>query len=168
MGSLAFNTRMIKLIVFSTLLAGCLSSTLVSLSGKRQIGSRCCSGDHILSCRAATVNVENLDDSEINLPGGLTLNFLNRVSGNSNSFHYGSEDGEAVITMNAAGNGLHGHATTADGHSFVLEFCGVDGHVWKKIDVDNMPGDEGVELPENRIQLLLPVPEVEPVFNTQP
>ena len=119
--------------------SGCFSSSLVSLSGKRNIvGSKCCMGKHILECSNANVNLKNLGASEIDLPGSLTLNFVNIVSGNTNSYHYASDDGEAVITMNAEGNGLHGHATSADGESYVLEYCGAGGHVWKSMDVKNV------------------------------
>ena len=99
----------------NNLFLGCFGSELVTLSGHRQISSKCCGGDHILSCRSATVNINNLNSPQIELPSGLALNLMNQVQGNTNSYHYGSDDGEAVMTMNAEGVGLHGHATSADG-----------------------------------------------------
>ena len=130
-----------------------MAGDLITLSSRRRIGSQCCGGGYILSCNQANVQLENLGTDEINLPGGLTLEFLNNVDGNRDTYHYGGNAGEAVITYNPNSNGLHGHALSADGKSFVLEFCGSSGHVWKSLDADNMPSDYALELPTNRLAL---------------
>ena len=42
--------------------------------------------------------------------------------------------------------GLHGHAQTSDGHSYVLEYCGANGHVWKLMDIGHMAMEAEVAL----------------------
>ena len=148
-----------------------MADDLVTLSSKRVTGYQCCGGDHVLSCNLANVQLENLGTEKVNLSGNLTLDFLNNVNGNLNTYHYGSNDGEAVVTYNPKNNELHGYAFSTDGKSYVLDFCGSSGYVWKLLDTDNMPDDLGLNLPTNRLALELPSlqlslsePEPEEVF----
>ena len=115
-----------------------MADDLVTLSSKRVTGYQCCGGDHVLSCNLANVQLENLGTEKVNLPGNLTLDFLNNVNGNLNTYHYGSNDGEAVVTYNPKNNELHVHAFSTDGKSYVLDFCGSSGYVWKCLEMSEL------------------------------
>ena len=59
----------------------------------------------------------------------------NTMNGNKNSHHYGSQQAEAIITVNPETCGVY--AMTV-GQSLVIENCGPHGHVWKEMDFANM------------------------------
>ena len=143
---------------------------MITLSKKRNTGSQCCGGDHILSCNLAAVNLALLGDESISLPGGFVLDFERNVNDDPNSFKYSSKDGEAVITYNPNTQGLHGHALSSNGDSYVIEYCGAIGHVWKSIDTENMEGDHGLEFPGpiNRLALTFGEPEPLPEMESEP
>ena len=140
-----------------------MAGDLITLSKKRNTGTQCCGGDHILSCNLAAVNLELLGDESIGLPGGFVLDFERNVNNDPNSFKYSSMDGEAVITYNPNTKGLHGHALSSKGDSYVIEYCGAVGHVWKTIDTINMEGDRGLEFPGPKNRLALTFGEPEPI-----
>ena len=65
------------------------------------------------------------------------------LTGDSRTFHYVDPEGtsaDATFTCDQAG-GCHGLATDADGESYVLEYCGSQGHVWKRPNTESL--DEG-------------------------
>ena len=124
-----------------------MAGDFVTLSKQKTVVKNCCKEDHIISCNLADVHPDSLTDGEIKLPGDLVLSFKNYINNSPNSYFYGSNDGEAVITFNPNTNGFFGHAMTADGGSYVLEFCGAYGHVWKSYDTKNMEGDLGLTFP---------------------
>ena len=150
-----------------------MAGDLIKLSKKRSTGSKCCGGDHILSCNIAEVNLENLGAESINLPDGIVLDFKHNINNNPNSYLYGSSGGEAVITYNPKTKGLHGHATSKNGDSYVIEYCGEVGHVWKTIDTENVEGNDGLAFPgikntlgESHQLSDNPVSEITPTDNT--
>ncbi len=154
-----------------------MAGDLINLSKKRYTGSKCCGGDHILSCNIAEVNLETLGAESINLPDGIILDFKHNINNDPNSYLYGSSGGEAVITYNPKTEGLHGHATSKNGDSYVIEYCGEVGHVWKTIDTENVEGNDGLVFPgiKTRLGLTLgesdqlsdnPVAEITPTDNT--
>ena len=119
---------------------------MVSLTRRRTVNTpACCEGSGTLSCQAVNVDLSLLGQSTIELPGGISVNFLNLVPGNSNAFHYGGGGSDLILTFNPNTGGLHGHATTSTGKSFTIESCGEDGHVWKELDLANMGDNIGLD-----------------------
>jgi len=133
-------------VFFFCLISGSLAVDLVTISHRRSSSGACCGGNDILACYSATVQVENLGQDVVHLPGSIKLNLKGKTPGNSNGYHYESSEGDAVLTLNPKTKGLHGHAQTSDGHSYVLEYCGANGHVWKLMDIGHMAMEAEVAL----------------------
>lgn len=105
----------------------------------------CC--NNTMSCLPVDINPSVLGKDKLDLPGGIQVSFLGLVNGNANGYHYGSEEADLIITYNEKTHGLHGHAMTIDGKSFVIEYCGSQGHVWTELDARNFP--ESVAVVDN-------------------
>jgi len=95
----------------------------------------CCSDLTLKSCATVTVNPKILGVGSLKLPRGEAFSFSNTIAPNPNSYYYKSEVGEVILVHNPKTGGMHGHAMLATGESFVLENCGMQGHVWKEQDV---------------------------------
>merc|ERR1719295_1439907 len=122
---------------------GALGGNLLTIIETRSRAA-CCEDAKTLTCNAVKIHPTVLETHEtLNLPGGLTLTFEGNINGEPNSYSYGDEKGsDAVITYNPVSGGLNGHAMTAEGRSFAIENCGAQGHVWKEIDIANLPENE--------------------------
>jgi len=108
----------------------------------------CCEGEEFLSCQPIAINITALGDQELDLLIlNKTLAFKGMVGESINSYHYGSTDADVVITLH---NGdVYGHAALVSGESFVIENCGNGVHVVKKLDVDTLGENVGVDLESN-------------------
>jgi len=105
-----------------------------------------CCGDS-LTCDSVDIVPELLGKQNISLPGcglpgGIKLSFVGHVDGNVDNYHYAGEQGDLLLKFNPKKSMLHGHVMTSSGRSFVLEFCGTDGHVWKEHDVENFKDND--------------------------
>jgi hypothetical protein len=107
--------------------------------------SVCCQDNDTLTCSSVSIHPSMLGPGSLTLPGDIHVDFMNTVPGNDNSFHYGSNEADMIITYNPTTEGMHGHAMTSTGLSFTLEFCGAEGHVWKEVDVESLGGNEGID-----------------------
>ena len=121
--------------------------TLVDPNAVRGAGDPvCCEDANLVSCIAADIQPAALDQGgSIGLPNDIVVTFVHHVGANSRSFYYEGEEGaSATITCshNEAKGGCHGEATNADGETFVLEYCGEQGHVWKQPNMDAWGEDE--------------------------
>ena len=123
-----------------------LAEPLVKVNSRVRSKSVCCSGE-FLSCNQASVDTSVLGSSDLELPGGITAQFQGNVLGNKNAYVYKGQNVEVVLTQNPSNGGLHGHAM-AGARSYVLEYCGSAGHVWKEIDVQSMGEHETVDFIE--------------------
>ena len=66
------------------------------------------------------------------------------LTGDSRTFHYVDPEGtsaDASFTCDQDG-GCHGLATDADGESYVLEYCGSQGHVWKRPNTESLDKED--------------------------
>ena len=114
-----------------------------------EIGSRsqhaCCQDNLLLSCTTFKLDPSVLGDRDLVIGGPIEnhLSFLGRVEGTRNSFHYGNDHVDFILSLNAKGDGVYGHAALDDGNSYVIEYCGSDIHAIKHLDVQNMELDDG-------------------------
>ena len=129
-----------------TYILGVLGGSLVIISSKLRSTSVCCKGE-FASCNSAYVDVSLLGEANIELPGGITVDYVGNIGDNANAYEYRGTNSDVVLTQNPSNGGLHGHAM-ADGRSFTLEYCGASGHVWKEIDVNSLGENEGVDFLE--------------------
>jgi hypothetical protein len=87
-----------------------------------------------------------LGQGSLTLPPNIQLNYVGHVGGDAHSFYYRGNGGAyAVITCRssrAGGGRCNGHARDPAGSSFVLEYCGHYGHVWKQPDMDKFDDNE--------------------------
>ena len=117
---------------------------------KVRSGAVCCQdATHLKSCHAATVYPILLGSQTITFPGGASVSFLNNVGGNPNAYHYGGDKADLIITFNPSTGGMHGHAMMSNGESYILEYCGSQGHVWKEIDVENLGENKAVDFQQD-------------------
>ena len=125
--------------LLKSIFIGIEAGNLVTLKGEKRAGSKCCSGNFILSCLQANVELDTIGDDEINLPGGVILQFQNNVDGNPDSYYYSGSAGEAVFSLNPANpDSIYGHFAAWNGSSYLLEYCGMNGYVWKELDTAKM------------------------------
>jgi len=104
-----------------------------------------CCGHHRF-CHPVDINPSILGRERLILPGGIRLRFREFVNGNANEYHYGSVETEFVMTFNEKTQGLHGHFNNMrNGQTYVLEYCGYQGHVWKEIDAEDFEDSVGVD-----------------------
>jgi len=124
-------------------LAGALGRNLLTVSNTRS-SAPCCKGSDIKTCNLVTINPAVLGESSITLPDSLVLEFAGHVDGNPNTFVYVDKvkGSEAVLVYNPHLESLNGHAMMAGGKSYVVEYCGAVGHVWKEIDVTHFKEDD--------------------------
>ena len=116
---------------------------------KLRSGAVCCKDTRLKTCNRATINLDLLHSQTITLPGGASAKFLNNVGDNPNSYHFGGDEADVIITFNPSTGGMHGHAMLASGEDYTLEYCGGQGHVWKEIDATNLGENEGVDFEED-------------------
>jgi len=115
-------------------------------NGKGSQELSCCQGDYILSCQEFDIDLSVLGDGDLYLePLNTTLTFRGLVFMSSNSYNYGNDDVEFIITANVEIGSVYGHAAFDNGKSYVIEYCGDDKHVLKELDVENLESDEGVD-----------------------
>jgi len=115
----------------------------------------CCEDENLDSCVSVSIDPSLLGQSEAGgssgggggdllLPNNLRLTLSREMlTGDSRTFHYVDPEGtsaDATFTCDQDG-GCHGLATDADGESYVLEYCGSQGHVWKRPNTESL--DEG-------------------------
>jgi len=98
----------------------------------------CCQESGLQSCTQAQINPEDLGGGQIvipNGPDGQIFTFNNAIPPfniNTKSFNYISELEESlVIVYNPSNGNMHAHCKLASGNSIKLEYCGIEGHVWK-------------------------------------
>ena len=117
------------------------------LLGQSRNTSACCEGDGIISCTPVDIDASNLGGESIELPGGIEVTFRSTVGDNQNAYHYRGEDGsDLIVTYNPNTEGLEGHATSSEGKSYAIEFCGTtNGHVLKELDVENLSDSLAVD-----------------------
>ena len=96
----------ISLLITDNILLGSLAVDLVTISHRRSSSGACCGGNDILACYSATVQVENLGQDVVHLPGSIKLNLKGKTPGNSNGYHYESSEGDAVLTLNPKTKGI--------------------------------------------------------------
>jgi hypothetical protein len=112
----------------------------------------CCQDGNLVSCVAADIKPAALGKpGTIALPNDIVVTFVGNVGSNSHSYSYTNEEGGyAVITCSEDDKGgCHGQAVTDDGESYVLEYCGDQGHVWKEPNVEDVPDEEPILEPED-------------------
>merc|ERR1719186_157041 len=104
----------------------------------------CCNDDLAPSCDQIDINIATLGDEHVELtPLGAVVQFIGMVGDNDHSYHYESKDLEMVITYHAELGSVFGHVSNdTSGDSYVIEYCGQETHVLKKLDVDNMMEDD--------------------------
>jgi hypothetical protein len=121
------------------------------LNAAPQSGSElsCCQDDNLLSCQQVNIDQSALGDDDLYLePINATLAFEGMVENTNNSYHYGNDDVDFVITVHIETGGIYGHAALADGGSYVIEYCGDAIHVLKELDVANLGENLGVDYVE--------------------
>ena len=107
----------------------------------------CCREANLLSCVAADITPTSLGRGSLALPPNIVLQYVGHVGADKRSFYYrgGGGGAYAVITCRSGG-GRSGHcngqAKDATGGSFVLEYCGRQGHVWKQPDMGAFSDNE--------------------------
>ena len=113
-------------------------------NGRQQLS--CCQGDNILSCQEFDIDLSVLGDGDLFLePLNTTLTFRGLVFMSSNSYNYGNDDVDFIITANVEIGSVYGHAAFDNGKSYVIEYCGDNNHVLKELDVQNLGSDEGID-----------------------
>lgn len=80
----------------------------------------------------------------MDLPGGVTVYLQGNIGDNLNAYHYIGDESDVIITYSPMSQGLNGHAMI-NGESFVLENCLDEGHVWKKLNLESLGENEGVD-----------------------
>ena len=104
----------------------------------------CCDGEHILSCTEIDLDLTVIGDGDLYLePLNTTLSFEGMVGDSTNAYHYGSEHVDFILTVHKEKGSVYGHAQLDDDSSYVIEFCGEDGHVLKELDVENLGENVG-------------------------
>ena len=121
--------------------------------------SVCCRDAGYLSCEPADIKPAILGRRKIVLPPtNEKLDFVGNIAGNNDSYYYRGEAGSgayaAITCRQQLGGGkksdigCNGQAVDSAGSAFVLEYCGLEGHVWKVPDMDafqdHAPGEEGI------------------------
>ena len=81
----------------------------------------CCQNSKLKTCNLTTVDPTLLSSKQLTLPGGASPTFLNKVGDNPNSYHYGGNEADVIITFNPDTGGMHGYAMMPDGKSYTLE-----------------------------------------------
>ena len=110
---------------------------------KDQVG--CCQGKSILSCRQTLIDTSVLGDLHLYIqPLESTLTFQKTIGTNNNAYHYANKEVDLVLTHNTEMNTVHGHATLADGRSFIIEYCGDSIHALIELDIHSLGEDIGV------------------------
>ncbi len=113
--------------------------------GRQQLS--CCQGDNILSCQEFDIDLSVLGDGDLFLePLNTTLTFRGLVFMSSNSYKYGNDHVEFIITANVEIGSAYGHAAFDNGKSYVIEYCGDNRHVLKELDVENLGANKGVDI----------------------
>jgi len=108
----------------------------------------CCGKTMLKSCAPAQVNTKALGAATLRLPEGSLMSFSNNIQSPNEYYYKGENGGDMVLVHNPATGGVHAHAVTADGRSFVLENCVEDGHVWKEQDTTQFR--EEMSVPDTR------------------
>ena len=108
----------------------------------------CCEGVGFLSCQPIAINIVALGNQKLDfMILNKTLAFIGMVGDSINSYQYGSTDADVVITHQKGH--VYGHAALASGESFVIEYCGNGVHVVKKLDVETLGENVGVDLEDD-------------------
>jgi hypothetical protein len=104
----------------------------------------CCKRQFVIFCRKVRINPQVLGHpGAIRLPN-MTAEFVGNIADNPNAFSYKTpgSDGDVVITCSADRTSCSARATQEDGVTFTLEYCGKDGHVWKRNDLSSLTDAE--------------------------
>lgn len=138
------------------------AGNLITLKETRSAGSKCCSGNFIMSCSQADVNLDIIGADEITMPDGATLQFQKNIHGNPNSYLYSGNGGEAVFSISLDNPlSIYGHFATTKGDSYFLEYCGKDIYIWKHLDTISI--SESPSLIHND---MIPLGDVKPVIES--
>ena len=116
----------------------------VSLAGPDLVNDlACCKDPAIVSCVAASILPSALGkQGSIELPNNIVLKYAGNEGGNKRSYSYlGGEGARATITC-SQDKQCYGNAMNAESESFVLEYCGEVGHVWKQLNTEEMRDEE--------------------------
>jgi len=98
----------------------------------------CCEAKQIVTCQRINVNFDTIGEQSLTFPGNLTLEFDNFIAKDENCLHYGSNFTNAIITYDPVKKSLHGHLQNPVGKTFIIENCGMHGHIWKEINVQEL------------------------------
>ena len=100
--------------------------------------SKFCDDPDLLSCQIADISSDILGKKSILLPGNLELKFKNKIPGNDNAYNYEGDGASLIVTYNPESSAMSGTANLEDGRTFVLEHIGVEGHIWKEMDIQKL------------------------------
>ena len=100
--------------------------------------SKFCDDPDLLSCQIADISSGILGKKSILLPGNLELKFKNKIPGNDNAYNYEGDGASLIVTYNPESSAMSGTATLEDGRTFVLEYIGEEGHLWKEMDIQKL------------------------------
>ena len=100
--------------------------------------SKFCDDPDLLSCQIADISSDILGKKSILLPGNLELKFKNKIPGNDNAYNYEGDGASLIVTYNPESSAMSGTATLEDGRTFVLEYIGEEGHLWKEMDIQKL------------------------------
>jgi hypothetical protein len=141
----------------------------VTINGPEWVGATegdnspvCCLDEHLISCVVANIQLEALGQAgrSISLPNNIVVSYVGHIRDNENSFYYENnevatatftcgrieadygEDKEQDYEEQDQEEGCQGLATNGAGGTFVLEQCGVEGHVWKQANVTGLADSE--------------------------
>ena len=100
--------------------------------------SKFCDDPDLLSCQIADISANILGKKSILLPGNIELKFKNKVPGNDNAYNYEGAGSSLIVIYNPESSAMSGTATLADGRTFVLEYIGEEGHLWKEMNIQKL------------------------------
>ena len=112
----------------------------------REDSNACCSEPDLVSCQKVDAHPEHLGVARLSFPDGTDADFKGHIDGDSSTFIYTDTNGtECSIFFNPQTNGMFGHIMTSEGRSFVLEYCGEEGHIYKEIHVQSYQEDDEMD-----------------------
>ena len=89
----------------------------------------CCKNPDIETCLQISIEPSSLGKETLFLPGGEEVSYKGHVNNNTHSYKYTNDLGsEALFNYNPQTGGVHGHMTY-NRRTYIIEFCGEDGHV---------------------------------------
>ena len=99
----------------------------------------CCNDENLATCVPVNIDPSRLGGGILLLPKNVRLTLDPKSP--DGTYHYIDPRGtsaDAIFTCNEKDDSCHGQATDADGESYVLEYCGSQGHVWKQSNADSL------------------------------